>query len=118
MALKDSAAQADLPQNHDVESMVLAATEVNADSGGSKDAATSDGLLSTVPQAKLRQGKVKAKPMDSNKLRYARMSVSRYRLVGEDGLLLKACTFTSAKSKELVTVWPIVVPASMVLVPW
>ena len=52
------------------------------------------------------QEKIHAKHMD----RLARVKIDRYRLVGEDKLLVKQCVYRSAKSKQPTVAWPAVVP--------
>ena len=45
----------------------------------------------------------------------ARVKIDRYRLVGDDKLLVKQCVYRSAKSKQPTAVaWPAVVPESMI----
>ena len=63
-------------------------------------------------QQPLRQAQAKrdAKVVD----RLARLKIDRYKLVGEDKLLVKQCTFKSAKSKQPTVAWPAVVPQSMI----
>ena len=56
------------------------------------------------------QEKIHAKHMD----RLARVKIDRYRLVGEDKLLVKQCVYRSAKSKQPTVAWPAVVPESMI----
>ena len=46
--------------------------------------------------------------------RLARVKIDRYRLVGEDKLLVKQCVYRSAKSKQPTVAWPAVVPESMI----
>ena len=46
--------------------------------------------------------------------RLARLKIDRYKLVGEDKLLVKQCIFKSAKSKQPTVAWPAVVPQSMI----
>ena len=46
--------------------------------------------------------------------RLARLKIDRYKLVGEDKLLVKQCIFKSAKSKQPTAAWPAVVPQSMI----
>ena len=46
--------------------------------------------------------------------RLARAKIDRYRLVGEDKLLVKQCVYKSAKSKQPTVAWPAVVPESMI----
>ena len=41
--------------------------------------------------------------------RLARLKIDRYKLVGEDKLLVKQCIFKSAKSKQPTVAWPAVV---------
>ena len=63
-------------------------------------------------QQLLRQAQAKrdAKVVD----RLARLKIDRYKLVGEDKLLVKQCIFKSAKSKQPTVAWPAVVPQSMI----
>ena len=56
------------------------------------------------------QEKIHAKHMD----RLARVKIDRYRLVGEDKLLVKQCVYRSAKSKQPTVAWPAVVPEPMI----
>ena len=46
--------------------------------------------------------------------RLARLKIDRYKLVGEDKMLVKQCIFKSAKSKQPTVAWPAVVPQSMI----
>ena len=59
-------------------------------------------------QQLLRQAQAKrdARAVD----RLARLKIDRYKLVGEDKLLVKQCIFKSAKSKQPTVAWPAVVP--------
>ena len=56
------------------------------------------------------QATVSAKHM----ARLANLKVDRYRLVGNDNLLVKACVYKTAKLKAVTVEWPIVVPESMI----
>lgn len=59
---------------------------------------------------KKQEAKTQAKYVD----RLARLKIDRYRLVGEDKLLVKYCPYRTAKKKEMIAVWPTVVPESMI----
>ena len=56
------------------------------------------------------QATVSAKHM----ARLANLKVDRYRLVGNDNLLVKACVYKTAKLKAVTVEWPLVVPESMI----
>ena len=57
------------------------------------------------------QAKCDARVVD----RLARLKIDRYKLVGEDKLLVKQCIFKSAKSKQPTVAWPAVVPTILSL---
>jgi hypothetical protein len=57
-----------------------------------------------------KQAKLTTKQM----AKLANLRIDRYRLVGEDGLLVKACVYRTAKLKTVTVDWPIVVPESMI----
>src|SRR3954467_12606570 len=42
------------------------------------------------------------------------LRIDRYRLVGQDSLLVKACVYRTAKLKTVTVDWPIVLPESMI----